>query len=98
MKRYCENCKHSRKELCEYPCSVCNLKRSRWEPIAETKEDDMGKEDDDLQAKLDEANEYIDELNRKLRAAQIELATMRGTIEGLKFSARCNGVSGAEVH
>lgn len=58
----------------------------------------MGEEDDDLQAKLDEANEYIDELNRKLRAAQIELATMRGTIEGLKFSARCNGVSGAEVH
>lgn len=57
----------------------------------------MGEEDDDLQEKLDEANAKIGELDRKLRAAQIELATMRGTIEGLKFSIRCNGVSGAEV-
>lgn len=57
----------------------------------------MGEEDDGLQAKLDEAHEYIDELDRRLRAEQIELATMRGMIDGLKFAIRCNGVSGGEV-
>lgn len=56
------------------------------------------REDDDLQAKLDEAHEYIDELDRRLRAEQIELAAMRGMIDGLKFAIRCNGVSGGEVH
>lgn len=42
MERYCHNCKHYDMPLSEYPCHECDTKWSKWEPIAETKEDDMG--------------------------------------------------------
>lgn len=33
----------------------------------------------------------------KDKQTEIELARLRGMIEGLKYAIRCNGVSGAEV-
>ena len=40
--------------------------------------------------------EYLTEA-LKDKQTEIELARLRGMIEGLKYAIRCNGVSGAEV-
>lgn len=40
--------------------------------------------------------EYLTEA-LKDKQTEIELVTLRGMIEGLKYAIRCNGVSGAEV-
>lgn len=101
----CLDCKYKDLTVFTGPCEKCN-NWSKWEP----KEDDMENENRNatatidteaelrkLQAKLDEANEYIDELNQKLQTARTELAVMRGMVDGLKFAMRCNGVSGGEV-
>ena len=40
--------------------------------------------------------EYLTEA-LKDKQTEVELAMLRGMIEGLKYAIRCNGVSGAEV-
>lgn len=57
MKRYCENCKHYDLPLSEYPCYECNSKWSKWEPIAETKEEDMGEKTFTMTFTTDKINE-----------------------------------------
>jgi predicted nuclease with TOPRIM domain len=51
-----------------------------------------------LHAELNAMKEEIDSLRRDRHAAEEEIWTQRGMIEGLKFAIRCNGVSGGEVH
>lgn len=57
MKRYCENCKHYDAPLGEYPCCECNSKWSKWEPIVETEEDDMGEKTFTMTFTTDKINE-----------------------------------------
>lgn len=108
MSKKCENCMWETLDVLDEPCLSCK-DYSAWEP-KEQKEDNMENENKNttatidteaelrkLRAKLDEANEYIDELNQKLQTARTELAVMRGMVDGLKFAMRCNGVSGGEV-
>lgn len=105
MSRRCGNCKYKDLEELDDLCNIC-CEFNECEP--KEQEDDMENENTTvkidteaelrkLQAKLDEANEYIDELNQKLQTARTELAVMRGMVDGLKFAMRCNGVSGGEV-
>lgn len=46
----------------------------------------------EMMAKIEYLNEAL-----KDKQTEIELARLRGMIEGLKYAIRCNGVSGAEV-
>jgi hypothetical protein len=103
VKRYCENCKHEDVPLSEYPCYECNSERSKWEPIAETKEEDMENENKnattkiDTEAKLKELEEKVEEQERLIRELERMNTQKDGEIRGLKFALRCNGVSGGEV-
>ncbi len=46
----------------------------------------------------EEANDNVEELKSRIRKLEIKLAECKGIIAGLKFSIRCNGVSGAEIN
>lgn len=111
MRKECANCRHEALDVIDEPCLSCK-DYSAWE-LKEQEDDmenenkntateidteaELKEQVAKLQAKLDEANEYIDELNQKLQTARTELAVMRGMVDGLKFAIRCNGVSGGEV-
>ena len=57
MKRTCKNCKHHETPLSEYPCNMCDTQWARWEPIAKTKEDDMGDKTFTMTFTADKINE-----------------------------------------
>lgn len=64
--------------------------------IGETEQDNelekLRKENEELKARCADYNLNIERLTR-----QAEHNYMRGRIDGLEFSIRCNGVSGDEV-
>ena len=64
--------------------------------IGETEQDNelvkLRKENEALKEKCHEYDLQVERLTR-----QVEHAYMRGKIDGLEFSIRCNGVSGDEV-
>lgn len=106
----CRDCVHYDTEIWDDACNECgptakNFKEKDDDMENENRnatatidtEAELKEQVAKLQANLDEANEYIDELNQKLQTARTELAVMRGMVDGLKFAMRCNGVSGGEV-
>ena len=64
--------------------------------IGETEQDNelekLRKENEELKARCADYDLQVERLSR-----QAEHAYMRGKIDGLEFSIRCNGVSGDEV-
>lgn len=56
-------------------------------------------EDDDLLAEIERLKRELDRIRSEREQAQhrAEIRYRDGIIEGLKFSVRCNGVSGGEV-
>lgn len=56
-------------------------------------------EKEKIEAEQREMMAKIEYLTNALKDKQteVELAMLRGMIEGLKYAIRCNGVSGAEV-
>lgn len=60
--------------------------------MCDTEKNKLDDENRELKAKIKALEERIAQL-----AFQRELEYQRGVIEGLKFSLRCNGVSGGEI-
>lgn len=58
----------------------------------ETEKEKIDTEQREMMAKIGYLTEAL-----KDKQTEIELARLRGMIEGLKYAIRCNGVSGAEV-
>lgn len=71
--------------------------------------EDMAKPDyeqlcEEYEHKIEELNKQIEELQRTVKDSDRRIdymakviARLKGYIDGLKFSIRCNGVSGGEV-
>lgn len=68
--------------------------------IGETEQDNelekLQKENEELKARCAVSEEKLMHLNTEIDNIR-ERAYMRGRIDGLEFSIRCNGVSGDEV-
>ena len=68
--------------------------------IGETEQDNelekLRKENEELKARCAVSEEKLMHLNTEIDNIR-ERAYMRGRIDGLEFSIRCNGVSGDEV-
>lgn len=68
--------------------------------IGETEQDNelekLQKENEELKARCAVSEEKLMRLNTEIDNIR-ERAYMRGRIDGLEFSIRCNGVSGDEV-
>lgn len=90
MKRTCDDCKYADLSATEEPCSSCDGPDCRFKP----KEEGMT---NDNQAELENAKLENAQHMKTIETLRKELARACGTIEGLKFALRCNGVSGGEV-
>ena len=69
--------------------------------IGETEQDNelmkLRKENEELKARCAVSEEKLMRLNTEIDNIRERVYYMRGRIDGLEFSIRCNGVSGDEV-
>lgn len=103
----CFKCKYAQTPAHSAPCNHCHA-GNEWKPMEEKMNETVRpnyegelkrtrEELEKVREELEVACAKISDLEDKACVRNIDLATKRGEIEGLRFAIRCNGVSGGEV-